>query len=376
MKNFLQQINSYIKEALNAGKYLYNGFSVTFDHLRRRPVTVQYPYEKLIPSERYRGRIHYEFDKCIACEVCVRVCPINLPVVDWVMNKETKKKELRNYSIDFGVCIFCGNCVEYCPTNCLSMTEEYELATFDSNKGKLLYRGYSIEELSKKSSFLETAYLLIWGELPTAIQLRDFEQEVQMHRRLSFRVRDMMKCFPATGHPMDALQSSAASLGLFYSRRAIDDPNYIYNAVIRLIAKIPTMIAAFQLIRKGQDPIQPRDDLTYSSNFLYMLTEKEQDPIAAKVFDRCLILHAEHSLNASTFSARVTASTLTDPYAVIASAVGTLAGPLHGGANEDVIAMLEEIKTPENAASFLDNAIKNKTKIMGFGHREYKVKDP
>jgi len=217
---------------------------------------------------------------------------------------------------------------------------------------------------------------LIWGELPTAIQLRDFEQEVQMHRRLSFRVRDMMKCFPATGHPMDALQSSAASLGLFYSRRAIDDPNYIYNAVIRLIAKIPTMIAAFQLIRKGQDPIQPRDDLTYSSNFLYMMTEKEPDPIAAKVFDRCLILHAEHSLNASTFSARVTASTLTDPYAVIASAVGTLAGPLHGGANEDVIAMLEEIKTPENAASFLDNAIKNKSKIMGFGHREYKVKDP
>ncbi len=131
MKNFLQQINSYIKEAFNAGKYLYNGLSVTFDHLRRRPVTVQYPYEKLIPSERYRGRIHYEFDKCIACEVCVRVCPINLPVVDWVMNKETKKKELRNYSIDFGVCIFCGNCVEYCPTNCLSMTEEYELSTFD-----------------------------------------------------------------------------------------------------------------------------------------------------------------------------------------------------------------------------------------------------
>ena len=122
MKNFLHQINSYIKEAFNAGKYLYNGLSVTFDHLRRRPVTVQYPYEKLIPSERYRGRIHYEFDKCIACEVCVRVCPINLPVVDWVMNKETKKKELRNYSIDFGVCIFCGNCVEYCPTNCLSMT--------------------------------------------------------------------------------------------------------------------------------------------------------------------------------------------------------------------------------------------------------------
>tara|TARA_B100000212_G_scaffold340823_1_gene322370 strand:- start:50 stop:676 length:627 start_codon:yes stop_codon:yes gene_type:complete len=131
MKDFLQKVNSYIREAFDASKYLFDGITVTFDHLRRRPVTVQYPYEKLIPSERYRGRIHYEFDKCIACEVCVRVCPINLPVVDWVMNKETKKKELRNYSIDFGACIFCGNCVEYCPTNCLSMTEEYELATFD-----------------------------------------------------------------------------------------------------------------------------------------------------------------------------------------------------------------------------------------------------
>tara|TARA_B100000287_G_C20577588_1_gene759034 strand:- start:494 stop:1117 length:624 start_codon:yes stop_codon:yes gene_type:complete len=131
MNDFFQKVNSYIKDAIGASKYLLDGLTVTFDHLRRRPVTVQYPYEKLIPSERYRGRIHYEFDKCIACEVCVRVCPINLPVVDWVMNKETKKKELRNYSIDFGVCIFCGNCVEYCPTNCLSMTEEYELATFD-----------------------------------------------------------------------------------------------------------------------------------------------------------------------------------------------------------------------------------------------------
>ena len=250
------------------------------------------------------------------------------------------------------------------------------ICDIDGQKGHLLYRGYKIEELAQKSSFLETAFLLIWGELPTNSELRNFEAEVQMHRRLSFRVRDMMKCFPASGHPMDALQSSAASLGLFYSRRAIDDPKYVYNAVIRLIAKIPTMIAAFQLIRKGHDPIQPRDDLSYSSNFLYMLTEKEQDPLAAKVFDKCLILHAEHSLNASTFSARVTASTLTDPYAVVASAVGTLAGPLHGGANEDVIAMLDEIKLPENAKSFIQNSILTKRKIMGFGHREYKVKDP
>ena len=127
----MNKVFAYFKDTVSAAKYLIDGLSVTFDHFRRRPVTIQYPYEKLIPSERYRGRIHYEFDKCIACEVCVRVCPINLPVVDWVMNKQTKKKELRNYSIDFGACIFCGNCVEYCPTNCLSMTEEYELSTFD-----------------------------------------------------------------------------------------------------------------------------------------------------------------------------------------------------------------------------------------------------
>ena len=250
------------------------------------------------------------------------------------------------------------------------------ICDIDGQQGVLTYRGYPVDQLVSSSSFLETAYLLIWGELPTAEQLQEFEQEVQMHRRVSFRIRDMMKCFPSGGHPMDALQSSAASLGLFYSRRALDNPEYIVSAVVRLIAKIPTMVAAFQLIRKGQDPIQPRDDLAYAANFLYMLTEREPDPLAARIFDACLILHAEHSLNASTFSARVTASTLTDPYAVVASAVGTLAGPLHGGANEDVLEMLGQIGSPDQVAPWLDRAIAGKQKIMGFGHREYKVKDP
>jgi len=134
MINFLKQVGNYTKETIQAAKYIGQGLSVTFDHMRRRPVTVQYPYQKLIPSERFRGRIHFEFDKCISCEVCVRVCPINLPVVDWSFNKATKKKELAAYSIDFGVCIFCGNCVEYCPTNCLSMTEEYELAVYERHE--------------------------------------------------------------------------------------------------------------------------------------------------------------------------------------------------------------------------------------------------
>ncbi len=134
MLKFLKQVSEYTKETFQAAKYIGQGLSVTFDHMQRRPITVQYPYEKLIPSERFRGRIHFEFDKCISCEVCVRVCPINLPVVDWEFNKESKKKQLKHYSIDFGVCIFCANCIEYCPTNCLSATEEYELAAYDRHE--------------------------------------------------------------------------------------------------------------------------------------------------------------------------------------------------------------------------------------------------
>ena len=246
----------------------------------------------------------------------------------------------------------------------------------DGKKGILEYRNIPIEELALKSTFLETSYLLIWGELPTQAELDAFEKEIRYHRRIKYRIRDMMKCFPESGHPMDALQASAAALGLFYSRRALDDPAYIRAAVVRLLAKIPTMVAAFQMMRKGNDPIQPRDDLDYAANFLYMLTEQEPDSLEAHVLDTCLTLHAEHTINASTFSARVTASTLTDPYAVVASAVGTLAGPLHGGANEEVIEMLESIGSVENVRPYIENCINTKSKIMGFGHRVYKVKDP
>jgi citrate synthase len=246
----------------------------------------------------------------------------------------------------------------------------------DGQKGILEYRGIRIEELAEKSSFLETAYLLIWGELPSKEELEAFEHEILYHRRIKYRIRDMMKCFPESGHPMDALQASAAALGLFYSRRDLHNPVYIRDSVVRLLATIPTMVAAFQLMRKGNDPVKPRDDLGYAANFLYMLNEKEPDPLAAKIFDICLILHVEHTMNASTFSARVTASTLTDPYAVVASAVGTLGGPLHGGANEEVIQMLEEIGSVENVRPYIEERLQRKQKIMGFGHRVYKVKDP
>ncbi|MEG4442798.1 citrate synthase [Microcoleus sp. AT9_B5] len=246
----------------------------------------------------------------------------------------------------------------------------------DGQKGLLEYRGISIEELALKSSFVETSYLLIWGVLPTKEELAAFEHEIRYHRRIKYRIRDMMKCFPERGHPMDALQASAAALGLFYSRRALPNQGYIREAVVRLLAKIPTMVAAFQQMRRGNDPVRPRDDLNYSANFLYMLNEQEPEPLLASIFDTCLTLHAEHTINASTFSAMVTASTLTDPYGVIASAVGTLAGPLHGGANEEVIDMLQAIGSVENVRPFVEKCVANKDKIMGFGHRVYKVKDP
>ncbi len=246
----------------------------------------------------------------------------------------------------------------------------------DGREGILEYRGINIKELAAKSSFLEASYLLIWGELPSAIELQEFENDIRYHRRIKYRIRDMMKCFPETGHPMDALQTSAAALGLFYSRRALDDPEYIRKAVVRLLAKIPTMVAAIHQMRKGNDPIKPNDNLDYAANFLYMLTERIPHELEAKIFDVCLTLHAEHTINASTFSAMVTASTLTDPYAVVASAVGTLAGPLHGGANEEVLAMLEDIGSVENVRPYVEKLIADKQKIMGFGHRVYKVKDP
>ena len=246
----------------------------------------------------------------------------------------------------------------------------------DGTKGILEYRGIRIEELAAKSSFLETAYLLIWGNLPSERELEEFQTDILYHRRIKYRIRDMMKCFPETGHPMDALQTSAAALGLFYSRRALDNPEYIRKAVVRLLAKIPTMVAAFHQMRRGNDAIKPNDNLDYGANFLYMLTERKPHPVAAKIFDVCLTLHAEHTINASTFSAMVTASTLTDPYGVIASAVGTLAGPLHGGANEEVLSMLEEIGSVKNVLPYIEERIANKQKIMGFGHRVYKVKDP
>jgi len=249
------------------------------------------------------------------------------------------------------------------------------ISNLDGQQGILKYRGYDIRELAEKSNFSETAWLVIEGNLPTKAELDDFDYDLRHRRQITFRIRDILKSLPATGHPMEALQAGVAAFGMFYPKN-IRDPRLNYESGVRLVAKLPTIVAANHRLRNGDDPLTPRDDLDHAANFLYMLTGEEPDSFAAKIFDVCLILHAEHTINASTFSAMVTASTLADPYTVISSAIGTLSGPLHGGANERVLEMLKEIGSVENARPYIEEKIRNKEVIMGMGHREYKTMDP
>ena len=246
----------------------------------------------------------------------------------------------------------------------------------DGQMGLLEYRGIRIEELAEHSSFLESTYLLLYDQLPTQSQIDRFTADVAQHRRIKYRIRDLIKCLPEHGHPMDALQAAVAALGMFYPASNILARQVQYWSAVRLIAKLPTIVAAYYRLRRGDEQVQPRDDLDYASNFLYMLTEIVPDPLIAKVLDTCLILHAEHTMNASTFSGLVTASTLTDPYTVVASAIGTLKGPLHGGATQETVDMLEEIGSVERVRPYITKRLAAKQKLMGFGHRIYKVKDP
>jgi len=253
---------------------------------------------------------------------------------------------------------------------------ESSICFIDGEKGILQYRGYPIEELAEHTTFEETAFLLIKGHLPNHQELELFSADVRSHRKLKHQIIDLLKCLPEEGHPMHALASAVAALGMFYPGNHVKDAEGRYFAVIRVLAKVPTIVAAFHRLRQGDRAVEPRDDLGHAANFLYMLTEKEPDPVAARILDACLILHAEHSMNASTFAARVTASTLADPFQVIASAIGALSGPLHGGANEEVLDMLMKIASVDRAKDYVEDAVRSKRKIPGFGHRVYKVKDP
>jgi len=264
---------------------------------------------------------------------------------------------------------------EYVPGLAGVPATKSSISDIDGKRGILKYRGYAIQELAKKSSFTETAWLVIEGHLPTKDEYVQFDDDLRHRRNITFRIRDILMSLPATGHPMEALQAGVAAFGMFYPKD-IHDPELNYQSGVRLIAKLPTIVAANHRIRNGDDPIIPRDDLEHAANFLYMLSGEEPDPFIAKIFDVCLVLHAEHTINASTFNAMVTASTLADPYTVISSAIGALSGPLHGGANERVLEMLKEIGSVENARPYIEKKIRNKEVIMGMGHREYKTMDP
>jgi citrate synthase len=253
---------------------------------------------------------------------------------------------------------------------------ESGISFIDGKRARLEYRGIAVETLAKESFFEETSWLLLKGDLPRQKELADFDAALKEERCIHFRLLDALKSLPENGHPMGALQAGTAALGMFHPMSNVLNPANNWEAVIRLIAKLPTIVAAFHRLRVGHEAIAPRQDLGHAANFYYMLFGKEPSAAVTRVLDACLILHAEHTMNASTFSARVTGSTLANPYAVISSAIGTLSGPLHGGANEEVLDMLEEIASAENAKTWLVDAVATKKKIMGFGHRVYKVKDP
>jgi citrate synthase len=255
---------------------------------------------------------------------------------------------------------------------------ESAISFIDGQRARLEYRGIAVENLARDSCFEETTWLLLKGQLPTQRELADFDDQLRHHRRIKYKLVDLIKCLPENGHPMDALQACVAATGMYYPARDVTNEQSNWESAIRLVAKFPTLVAAFHRLRHGDAPITPRDDLAHAANFYYMLTEREPSPAVAKVLDACLILHAEHTMNASTFSARVTGSTLASPYSVICAAVGTLTGPLHGGANERVLEMLDEIGGKDKVASWLQSKRQHdpKYKLMGFGHRVYKVKDP
>jgi len=272
---------------------------------------------------------------------------------------------------------------EYLPGLAGVPATKSNISDIDGEKGILAYRGYPIEQLAEKSTFEETCLLLLDGQLPTAQHLAEFDERLRSNRRTQYHIRDLMKTFPPSGHPMEMLQTAVASLGMFYPGNecltgadACEDLDYIHNMTVKIIASLSTIVAMWEHLRNGYEPPEARADLNYAENFLYMLTGKEPDPLMSRIMDVCLILHAEHTINASTFSVLVTGSTLASPYSVIAAAIGTLSGPLHGGANQRVLEMLAEIGTPDKVEAYVDAKLANKEVIWGMGHREYKTKDP
>ncbi|GER88658.1 citrate (Si)-synthase [Dictyobacter vulcani] len=250
------------------------------------------------------------------------------------------------------------------------------ICDLDGKLGKLTYYGVDIHDLAQNSSFEETAYLLWNGVLPTRAQLDELKLRLQAHRVLPEQILELMHLLPKTTTPMDVLRTSVSALSAFDGNLTDTSPEANHRRAERLTAVMPTIVAGWEQIRHGRAPITPLTDHDHATNFLYMLTGKMPDSYTAHVLDVALILHADHELNASTFAARVTAATLADMYAAIVSAVGTLSGPLHGGANEQVIRMLLRIGELDKAETYIKEALARKDRIMGFGHRVYRTEDP
>lgn len=251
-----------------------------------------------------------------------------------------------------------------------------EICYIDGQEGRLVYRGYNVADLAETTSFEEVVYLLWKGDLPTESQLQTLKKELGDSAALAQPVMDLLASLPHNTLPMDALRSAVSVAGIYDPDGNSMEPEANHRKAVRLVAQIPTMVAAFDRLRNGREPVAPDRSLSLAENFLYMLHGQRPQELHAKVFNTALILHADHELNASTFSARVTAGTLSDMYSAITSAVGTLKGPLHGGANEQVMYMLEKIGSVENVKPWIEEALARKEKIMGFGHRVYRTDDP
>ena len=254
---------------------------------------------------------------------------------------------------------------------------ESSISSIDGQHGILRYRGIRIEELAEASSFEEVAYLLLFGTLPKADELSAFDTRLKANREIPKGIVTLLKSLPDDAHPMVALQTAVSALAAYYPHFNVEDAEANEAAIIRMIASFPTIVATFDRVRKNLEVLAPRPDLDHAANFLYMLNGEDPDEKQRRIIDVALVLHAEHGFNASTFTGRVVGSTTANPYGSLSAAVGSLSGPLHGGANERVLHMLAEIDGGvDGVEPWFTQAQAEKRKIMGLGHRVYKVKDP
>lgn len=251
-----------------------------------------------------------------------------------------------------------------------------EICFIDGQEGRLIYRGFNIDDLVEHSTFEEVVYLLWHGVLPSQKELVVHVKALATSRRLPMKLIRLLADLPRRTDPMDVLRTGVSALAAFDHDARDNSREATLRKAVRLTAQLPTLVATWERLRKGKAPVAPNPRLSHAANFLHMLSGTKPSELAAKAFDIALILHADHEFNASTFAARVTAATLSDIHSAVTSAVGALKGPLHGGANEHVMPMVEQIGDPARAEAWIRKALAEKVRVMGFGHRVYHVEDP